>query len=120
MRPSLCAGWEPRYPDPGAGPGSGLLSKQQVGRPERRSWAGPHLGCWLAQLRWPDFPGSPAPEAWTRALTVQERADMGENVAYMGFFLLGTSANAARHLPINTPQPSPRTSVPDTEKPTGR
>lgn len=39
MQPSLCAGWEPRYPDPGAGPGSGLLSKQQVGRPERRSWA---------------------------------------------------------------------------------
>lgn len=58
MGPSLHAGWVPRYPDPGAGPGSGLLSKQQVGRLERRSRAGPNLGCWLAQLRWPDFPSS--------------------------------------------------------------
>lgn len=61
--------------------------KQTAGwQARRRSWAGPHLECWLAQLRWPDFPCSPAPEAWTLALTVQERAGVGENVAYMGFF----------------------------------
>lgn len=47
--PSPRPGCAPRHPDPGAGPGSSLLSKQQVGSPERRSWDQPppgdrHLG----------------------------------------------------------------------------
>lgn len=60
----------------------------------------PRHGRWLSQYR--------KEQAWERTWHT------------CVFFLLGTSANAARHLPINTPQPSPRTSVPDTEKPTGR